>query len=232
MIRLDRHHSPFLRVARAFRPPSRLAVLGIDVGYSRNRPSTGLCVIVPGDPSPCAGAHVRAGEASPRRGRAPRGSALAPPSVSTAPCAPTSSSRGSGAVRAGVSRARALPYALQAGIHEGARRQRPPRGRPTGSRGASSSSQPRCGCSRPFQRVPAPMLGADAFGRVARGREPGVLGALRVRWHPRPSDCCPLRRVPRRSPRADRSSRNATMRGPRLRAHRRGGAARAGHARR
>lgn len=39
------------------------AVLGIDVGFSASRPSTGLCVIAPGDAEPVRVAHVRAGEA-------------------------------------------------------------------------------------------------------------------------------------------------------------------------
>lgn len=41
----------------------RPAVLGIDVGFSRLRPSTGLCVIAPGEAEPVRCAHVRAGEA-------------------------------------------------------------------------------------------------------------------------------------------------------------------------
>jgi hypothetical protein len=38
-------------------------VLGIDVGFSATRPSTGLCVLAPGDPDPVRCAHVWASEA-------------------------------------------------------------------------------------------------------------------------------------------------------------------------
>jgi hypothetical protein len=183
VIRLDASSSPFLSSsASLFVPP-------VSRGRPRdrrrllpNRPSTGLCVIVPRSRAVrCA--HVRAGEAlatrarscgkRPRRRRSRRPACARPPAPRLGrECERRLGSRPSISLQAGLTKA-PVGQRLHAEATRLAR--------------ALVASQPRVRCSRLFPtRSCAPCSARTAFGRVARGaKSPGVLGALRVRRHPR-----------------------------------------------
>ena len=150
-----------------------MAVLGIDVGYSRNRPSTGLCVIVPGDPEPVRCAHVRAGEALATARALLRGSALAAVGLDGPVRPDLQLTRLGRECERRLGRApfhlRCKPGSTKAPVGQRLHAEATRLAR------ALVASQPGV---RVFEAFPnaflRTMLGADAFGRVARGAKSQV----------------------------------------------------------